>query len=843
MFASLLILIILIIAAIIAFSLILRFFLHRYARNKVNFSNVVLLITVPKEAQEKEQSQNSGEKQKNIKEIIAVAENLYANLYGLKNQSRISHFFYGEHTFISLEIVVHEGLVKFFVIVPKHIQEFVEQQIHAQYPNAQIEESKDYNIFSAKGEIKGTCLTLKRSSMFPIKTYQDQQADPLNALTNALSKLQENEGAAIQIVMKPAHQSWSKNALKIASKMQQGKSLKQAQNNGGLFGINIGGLLTEAVHTGVSDVGSSIIGNEQNTNGPNANKNEYKLSPLEEDIVKGLEAKAGLFAFECNIRIVSSTPIPNKAEMNLSNIINAFGQYDLAYKGNGFKRSDSMLFKGKVLFDFIFRNFTKRKSFILNTQELTSLWHLPLPETETPNILWLSARKAPAPVNIPREGVKLGYNIYRGHKTIIRMKDEDRRRHLYMIGKSGAGKSTMQLSMMVQDIKDGKGLCVIDPHGDLVEDALAHVPKERVEDVIYFEPSYTARPMSLNLLEYDPKYPEQKTFVINEMIKIFDKLYDLKATGGPMFEQYMRNSLLLIMDHPESGSTLLEVSRVLADEDFRKFKLSKCKTQVVKDFWEKEAQKAGGDAALQNMVPYITSKLNPFIANDVIRPIISQQNSSFDVREIMDSGKILLLNLSKGRLGEINAHLIGMVLVGKILMAALSRTDIPKEKRRDFYLYLDEFQNFITDSIAIILSEARKYGLDLIIAHQYIGQLVKNNDTTIKNAIFGNVGTMIVFRIGSDDAKELVKEFEPTFNEYDLINVDKYTANAKLLVDNTASKPFNMAIDYPSEGNTELASAIKDLSRLKYGKAPSVIEKELSLRFKIAIPEKPASPI
>jgi hypothetical protein len=298
-----------------------------------------------------------------------------------------------------------------------------------------------------------------------------------------------------------------------------------------------------------------------------------------------------------------------------------------------------------------------------------------------------------------------------------------------------------------------------------------------------------------------------------------------------MFEQYMRNAMQLIMDHPESGSTLMEIPKVLADEDFRAYKLSKCKTQVVKDFWEKEAQKAGGEASLQNMVPYITSKLTPFISNDIMRPIIGQQKSAFNVRQAMDEQRILLLNLSKGKLGDLNAYLIGMVLVGKILMAALSRTDMSKEARKDFYLYIDEFQNFLTDSISAILSEARKYGLDLVVAHQFIGQLEGKEDTVIRDAIFGNVGSMFAFRVGADDAEFLVKEFAPVFNEYDLVNVEAYTCNAKILIDNTASRPFNMKpiLADPNQ-DKELPELIRELSRYKYGRKRELVEAEIQER-------------
>jgi hypothetical protein len=386
--------------------------------------------------------------------------------------------------------------------------------------------------------------------------------------------------------------------------------------------------------------------------------------------------------------------------------------------------------------------------------------------------------------------------------------------------------------MAVQDIENGEGVCVLDPHGDLISDILERIPPERAEDVVIFSPGDLDRPIGLNLLEYDPEYPEQKSFVINEMIGIFDKLYDLKATGGPMFEHYMRNALLLIMDDPESGSTLMEVPKVLADENFRKMKLESCSNPTVVDFWKTEAEKAGGEAALANIVPYITSKLTSFVSNEMMRPIIGQQKSAFNVRDIMDNQKILLIDLPKGIVGEMNAYLLGMIVVGKILMASLSRANMDPKKRKDFYLYIDEFQNFTTDSISQILSEARKYNLNLIIAHQYIGQLSKNQDTSIKDAVFGNVGTMISFKVGSDDSEFLVKEFSPVFNEYDLINIGKGTAYLKLLVDNTSSKPFSIQTIWPVMGvsRPEIAEKIRSLSKFKYGKDRRVIEAEISKR-------------
>jgi hypothetical protein len=403
----------------------------------------------------------------------------------------------------------------------------------------------------------------------------------------------------------------------------------------------------------------------------------------------------------------------------------------------------------------------------------------------------------------------------------------DRMRHFYVIGQTGAGKTNILKNMIIQDIQNGDGVCFIDPHGSDIEDILAMIPKERYEDLIYFDPAYTERPMALNMLEYDINYPEQKIFVINELLGIFNKLFDMKVAGGPAFEQYFRNSALLVMEHPESGSTLLEIGRVLADKTFRDMKLTHCKNPIIKQFWE-NAEKTTGDQSLANFVPYITNKFDVFVSNDIMRPVISQQNSVFNFRKIMDEKKILLVNLSKGRLGDINANLIGLILVGKLQMAALSRVDMFGQPMNDFYLYIDEFQNVTTDSIASILSEARKYRLSLNIAHQYIAQL----QDTIKDAVFGNVGSMAVFRVGPDDAQYLEKQFEPVFSATDIIKLDNHNAYIKMLVKGSPAKPFNIATIRPPVGTPGISDKIKELSYLKFGRPRAEVEEEIMARYK-----------
>jgi hypothetical protein len=602
--------------------------------------------------------------------------------------------------------------------------------------------------------------------------------------------------------------------------MQQGKRLKDAHSKS-IFHEMGKGLGKEMV-----SVLSRSDKDKKDT--PAFEKNPVQLTPEEQELVKGIEGKAAKKGFKVNIRLLSAARSQERADDILSHLENAFVQFENS-DINHFIVKKRVKDK-KTVFDYIFRNFNEETAVILNAEEIASIFHFPVSTTETPKIKWLKSGAAPPPVNIPKVGILLGYNDYRGMQSDIRLSDDDRRRHIYIIGQTGTGKSNMLKEMAKQDVKNGKGICLIDPHGDFAEDVLTAVPKERAEDVIYFDPADIERPFGLNMLEYDPKYPEQKTFVINEMIGIFDQLYDLKATGGPMFEQYMRNAMLLIMEDPESGSTLMEISKVLADEDFRRMKLSRCKNPIVVDFWTKEAEKAGGEAALANMVPYITSKLTTFISNDMMRPIIAQQKSTLNFREIMDQGKILIFNLSKGRIGEINARLLGMVVVGKILMAALSRVDMPEEERKDFHLYLDEFQNVTTNSIAQILSEARKYRLCLIIAHQFIAQLKEE----IAKAVFGNVGSICSFRVGAEDAEFLEKQFAPVFTANDLVNVDNRNLFVKLLINNELSKPFSMKTNPPTKGDQELANHLKELSRLKYGRDASIVSREIMERTRMA---------
>jgi hypothetical protein len=734
---------------------------------------------------------------------IGVMEQFLASLTSLKERDYFKQILYGQ-PYIVLEMAVPfiGSEISFYLAAPKKYEAFLEKQVYGFYPQATVERIEDYNIFNPDGQSAGGFFTLTKSNVLPLKTYKTLEIDPLESISNALSKIDEiGEGGTIQLILKPAGKDWNRAGLAIAKRMNQGLTLKEA-----------------------------LAGKQLKKPKPNEPQIHQKISPQDEEIIKSLQEKTAKMGFQVNLRLVFSSKDKERARELMSHAQGAFNQFSSPnLNALKFKELKGEKLK-KLCFNFSFRIFNRRESMILNSEEIAGIFHFPLTKLSSPKLKWLKAKESVPPVNLPQRGIILGKNIFRGEETTVRVADNDRRRHFYILGQTGTGKTNLMVNMIKQDIENGKGVCFIDPHGQDVERILGMVPPERAEDVIYFNPGDVERPIGLNILEYDPNYPEQKTFLANETVNIFKKLWEaLPEAFGPMFEQYMRNALLLIMDDPDSGSTLLEVPKVLADTKFRHYKLSKTDNIVVKDFWEKEAEKAGGEAALANIVPYITSKANVFLANDLMRPIICQQKSAFDFRKVMDEQKILLVNLSKGKLGDFNSYLLGLIIVGKFLMAAFSRVDASEEKRPDFYLYIDEFQNFTTDTIATILAEARKYKLNLIVGHQFIGQLKEN----IRDAVFGNVGSMAIFRIGAEDAEFAVKQFEPVFNQQDLLNIDNFNAYLKLLINNQTSLPFNVRCTPPASSNPEIADKIKELSRLKYGREKAMVDKEIFERSKI----------
>ena len=474
---------------------------------------------------------------------------------------------------------------------------------------------------------------------------------------------------------------------------------------------------------------------------------------------------------------------------------------------------------------------------ILTPDELASIFHFPTTRYNyTPVIKWMDYKVLPMPNDIVDDGVLLGYNVYRGDKNEVRFGRKDRRRHHYIIGQTGTGKSAYISYLARQDIWNGDGVCVVDPHGDLIEDILQYIPKERAKDVIVFDPADMERPMGLNMLE--AKTPEQQDMASSQATEIFIKIFG-DEIFGPRIQHYFRNACLTLMEDPDEGATLLDVPRIFVDEEFMRYKVAKVKNPVVKSFWDNEYANTG-DRERQEMIPYFSSKFGPFITNSIMRNTIGQSKSAFDVRDVMDNKKILLINLSKGKLGTLNTQLLGLVIVAQIQMAAMSRTDTPEDERKDFYLYVDEFQNFATDTFSSILSEARKYRLNLIMAHQYINQLIVSKygsqSSDIKDAVFGNVGTLQSFKVGADDAEYLAKEYAPVLTEQDIIGISNYKAYIKLNVRNATSRPFSLETIWDtSRASKKVREIVKKYSRMKYGRKKLFVEQEISARIGIDI--------
>lgn len=797
-------------------------FLRKRAEEKMRLGEgdrapVTLQITLPKFQSEEEGK--AREAQQTTKEKIAVAETLFAALGGISQEKGFSAWISGYQDVIALEIVALEKIITFYATVPRKYQEFFEQQVHAQWSSAYIEEVDDFNIFSPRGIAIGGYVTQRREAVLPIKTYKDLETDPLNALTNALSQVAQGDGVVVQFVLRPAANGWRERGQRIVRNMHEGMSFAQAKKGG--------------------KVERGWLEKKEDFEKREAKMKERKLTALETKMLEGIEQKISKAGLEVNIRVIACAQQADAAQMYVKNALNAFGQFSIYEYGNAFQASIPSS-KKELIRKCIYRQFSVKQRMILNTEELASLWHLPLHTTETPNIKWLLAKVAPPPVNMPQEGLLLGFNLFRGKRTEAFMNEGDRRRHMYIIGKTGSGKSEFIKNLVAQDIKDGKGVAVIDPHGDLADGVLELIPKERVDDVVYFNPSDMDRPMGLNMLEVPISEEELETmseeekrkvlssmrdFAVQEMINIFYMLFPPEMIG-PMFEHNMRNYMLTLMADPKNPGTIVEIPRMIADEAFQKEWVSKVTDPVVKSFWEDEMAKTS-DYHKSEMMGYLVSKVGRFVENEMMRNIIGQTRSAFDFRKIMDEKKILLVNLSKGKTGEVNASLLGLILVAKMQMAAFRRADMEESKRNDFYLYIDEFQNFITPTIATILSEARKYRLNLIMAHQYMGQLVKDGKSEIRDAVLGNVGSMFVARVGPEDIEVLGKIFEPTLTGSDLMNTDKYTWNVKLIIDNAQERPFTMKAYPPVKGNPRVGELLKDISRLQYGRAREEVEEEI----------------
>lgn len=748
---------------------------------------------------------------KQAKEMMGFMEQWYASMQALASDATNK-----EKNYYSLELAVANGITTAVFYCAVHIDyaPLFEKVVLGVFPTAQVHECKeDYNIFHSNSIVAASYATHKTHPVLPIKTYNTMEGDPMALIISSFTKIaKDQEGLALQILIRPAGDVFAKRFGEMLEDLRKGETMKRV--------IDKQSILKESFHL----LGEMFSGSK--TKEELEKEKEKKITYADEVSTKLVQEKLSKTIVEANIRIIASSPSLGRTQAMRTDLEGAFSQFT-EINGNSIIWEEVEGKKQKALLHrYSYRLWNEDESYPFNLSELASLFHFPTQSKDVANVREQSYTQAPAPQGLSQEGVILGINKNRGTETVIHFDREDRMRHMYVIGQTGTGKTNILKNMIVQDIKNGDGCCFIDPHGTDIIDILATIPSERAKDVIYFDPAYMPRPMGLNMLEYDREHPETKTFVVNELLGIFDKLFDMKATGGPGFEQYFRNATLLVMEHPESGNTLLDISRVFSDKDYRDYKLSKCKNPLIVQFWQ-NAEKTTGDQGLQNWTQYVNSKFDVFMSNDIMRPIIAQEKSAFNFRDIMDTKKIFLVNLSKGRLGDKNASLLGLIIVGKFSQAALARVDT--NVRPDFFLYIDEFQNVTTPAIASILSEARKYRLSLTVAHQYIGQLSED----IKGAVFGNVGSMAVFRVSPEDAKYLESKFEPTFTASDIMKIANYHAYVNLLAKGNPMKPFDIGTFPPTQGDKSKIDALKELSYLTYGRPLDEVTAEIMRKYNL----------
>lgn len=683
--------------------------------------------------------------------------------------------------FFTIEVVAKKEDIAFYVNLPRELRDLMEKSIHAAYPEADITPVVCPNIWTRTGQVAFAKLKAGDDRM-PLKTYKELANDGLQGLTSALSKMNTDEGAIVQFVIQPVGDRYRKRIIRQIEKRKD----RQAESD-------------TKVH-----------------------------SETESKEDQAMEQKVDKPIFKVIIRMCVNSPDRFAAESHLKNIISSFAQFDTPF--TSLQRA-VITTKRRFMKDFIYRYpafFGDRSMLTFNSEELATIIHFPNKSVETHHLRFLYAKNAPAPREIPESGLFLGKSIYRGDIRNIYMSLADRRRHMYIIGKTGTGKSEFLKEMILQDIEAGSGVCAIDPHGEFVEDILQMIPPERAEDVIYFNPSDLERPLGMNIMEAETE--EQKQFVVGSVIGLMYKLYDPHHQGiiGPRFEHAIRNVMLTIMYRP--GATFIELVRAITDNKFVEDILPEIDDPMVKRYWTDQMAQTS-DFHKSEVLDYIVSKFGRFVTNKTMRNIIGQPVSAFNFRRAMDEKKIILCNLSKGILGEEDAKFLGLILVPKVLTAAMSRQDVPMEQREDFFLYVDEFQNYATEDFATILSEARKYRLNLIVANQFIAQI----DDEIRNAVFGNVGTIVSFRVGVTDAQYLEHEFAPIFTETDLTNIEKYHVYVKTIVKNEPVPPFSMSLEkdmaqVQARMNPELATAIKQISRLKYGRDKQEIEVEMNER-------------
>ena len=755
-------------------------------------------------------------------EVLSQAQVMYNIIASTSTKGFMSRIYGQRH--VSFEIVAREGLVYYYAVVPTVLTDTVRQAIAAAYPSARLEEVSEHSVFSKVGKASGTIggeFTLRKEFIYPISTYMESKRDASRALLNAVSSAGREDGVGIQFLIRPAYEKWTKRSISAAEQIVKNKGEKKSSGGSGLSARDVMQALWKPPEA--------------------SDKKEFQaekpLSAVEQAKVDAIQEKIRYPGYEVMIRVVVSSNTAARSQVLLKNIVAAFALFD-SPSFNGFKFH---LTKNvdELATAFIFRFFPQANNRdILNSVELATLFHLPDQNSiPTSQVKRQMSKQVDGPTEVMETGLLLGYNEFRGVRKPIRLADKDRRRHIHIIGQTGVGKSVLQENLAYQDMLAGRGFALVDPHGDLAEALLAKVPRDRVEDIVYFDPGDMSNPIGLNMFEFD--HPDQKDFLVQEAINMLYGLYDPGHTGivGPRLEHIFRNCALLLMADP-AGGTFVDVPKLLVDEQFRNAKLKYVTDRQVLDFWTKEFPASQRSNEAGDLISWVISKFGPFISNDAMRNIIGQTKSGFNFPEIMNNNKILLVNLSKGKMGDLNSKLLGIIFVMKFQAAAMARANIPEHERKDFTLYVDEFQNFATDSFETILSEARKYRLSLVLANQFMTQLKEE----LREAILGNVGTTITGRIGTTDAEIMVKRYTPVFTAEDLTKLPNFESVCVAQINGTPSAPFSMAWIPPmGEPNQQLSGALKKLSAAKYGRPRDQVERDIAARISVQQPSQPAA--
>ena len=810
-FIGLFVVVVLVASAATAAFLMYRRTLREAKNYERGLKMVPILIHLPPASEDV--TSEGRDKRDLTEEVLSQAQVMY-NIIASTATKGFKSKLYGQRH-LSFEIIARGGLVYYYAVVPTVLTDVVRQAIAAAYPSARLEEVIEHNVFSTVGKASGTIggeFTLKKSFAFPIATYMESKRDASRALLNAISEAGREDGVGIQLLIRPANDGWSKTAVSFADKIVKDKGVKKTGLSSFLAPKDVMEALWKPPETGTD-----------------GKPEEKALNAVDQAKVEAIQEKTRYPGYEVLIRVVVSSNTAARSQALLKNVVAAFSLFD-SPTNNGFKFTISKNIE-ELTTAFIFRFFPQQISQnILNSVELATLFHLPDQNSiPTSQVQRQMSKQVDGPTEVMEDGLLLGYNEFRGVKKSIRLGDKDRRRHIHIIGQTGVGKSVLQENLAYQDMMDGRGFAFVDPHGDSVEALLSKVPKERVEDVIYFNPSDMMNPIGLNMFEFD--HPDQKDFLVQEAISMLYGLYDPGHTGivGPRLEHIFRNCALLLMSDP-AGGTFIDIPKLLIDEEFMKSKLKYVTDQQVLDFWTKEFPASQRSSEAGEVISWVVSKFGPFISNDAMRNIIGQTKSGFNIADIMNNKKILLVNLSKGKMGDLNSKLLGIIFVMKFQAAAMSRANMNEEDRLDFTLYVDEFQNFATDSFETILSEARKYRLSLVLGNQFMTQLREE----LREAIIGNVGTTITGRIGITDAEIMVKRYAPVFDAEDLTKLPNYQSVVVAQIQGVPSAPFSMSWIPPmGQANTQLSDALKRLAAAKYGRPRAQVEQEIFKRLSV----------